>query len=142
MAREGIWRAKVLVIQAVRRIWMMSPLRAEALAQARVFRGKYRCARCGKLFSRDLLEVHHKHYEMTKESYDDYMRYYFLGVKTYSPSTGLATLEDGSTRQLSELVAENLEALCHNCHYCIHTQARTSQTPEDHPKSKNKRRSS
>lgn len=140
MAKTGTttWKPKTLIQSALRQIWLYSPLRAEALAQARFSRGKYKCARCGKLFPRDLLEIHHKHCEYDKDSYDSFIRYLFLGIKSYSPKTGLATLEDGSSRQLSEIASQNLEALCFDCHLQAHY---SNKPPVDRPKSTRKRRS-
>jgi 5-methylcytosine-specific restriction endonuclease McrA len=48
------------VKKSLRRVWGRSKQRNGALKNAKVERGKYRCACCGKIFRRKDIEVDHK----------------------------------------------------------------------------------
>ena len=48
------------VKKSLRRVWGRSLQRTGALKSAKIERGKYRCACCGKVFRRKDIEVDHK----------------------------------------------------------------------------------
>lgn len=56
---------------AVRKLWLWSPMRKEALARARISRGVYRCAECGGTFGPKEIEVDHiQPVGSTRDSWD------------------------------------------------------------------------
>lgn len=53
------WVLKAAVFSALRRLSYRTPMYAEAKRRARIKRGKYRCAGCGKLFGPKQIAVDH-----------------------------------------------------------------------------------
>lgn len=53
-------KLKTRLRSAIRKEWLYSDLRRVALARARVSRGVYKCAGCGKLFGPRQVDVDHK----------------------------------------------------------------------------------
>ncbi len=45
---------------ALRKVWLHSSLRREALAAARIERGKYKCSKCDKICGPKEIEIDHK----------------------------------------------------------------------------------
>jgi 5-methylcytosine-specific restriction endonuclease McrA len=43
----------------LRRVWLRSPMRTQALRDARVARGAYKCAECGEIFKVKEIQVDH-----------------------------------------------------------------------------------
>ena len=81
------WTLKSKLIPQIRRIWLYSPLRREALALAKVGPGKWRCKLCQEVFS----EVHVDHIKPVVdvkkgfEGYDTYLSRHFPEDKDGNP---------------------------------------------------------
>lgn len=54
------WVLKAAVFSALRRLSYRTPMYAEAKRRARVRRGKYKCAHCGKLFGPKQIALDHR----------------------------------------------------------------------------------
>jgi hypothetical protein len=59
IAKKRVWNKTGQIRNALRKIWMWSPLRTAALGKARIGRGSYLCAMCGKIFGPKEVEVDH-----------------------------------------------------------------------------------
>jgi 5-methylcytosine-specific restriction endonuclease McrA len=53
------WNKTAKIRSALRQVWRWSPLRQEALKKARIGRGSYLCAGCGKIFGPKDIAVDH-----------------------------------------------------------------------------------
>lgn len=86
---------------SIRRVWMWSELRRNALARARVERGKYKCEHCGNIGGPKEVDVNHK-----------------IQV---TPKNGLNTGLDWGEfiHRLLFCGLENIEVLCKTCHYIV-----------------------
>lgn len=71
---------KSLLIAALRRLWLMSKPRQEALRAGRVSRGRYRCADCQAVFPRKAVQVDHIDEIGTWTSWDVYIDRLFCDV--------------------------------------------------------------
>lgn len=49
-----------MIVSCLRRLWLWSVERQQALQAGRISRGKYACAECHKLFSAKSIQVDHK----------------------------------------------------------------------------------
>jgi 5-methylcytosine-specific restriction endonuclease McrA len=54
------YNLKSQIRSALRRVWLYSPMRRDALGASRVSRGVYRCGYCGQLFGPKMMNVDHK----------------------------------------------------------------------------------
>lgn len=89
---------KTRLRSAIRKVWLYSSLRRDALARSRVERGKYRCEKCNKIVSNKEIEINHKN--------------------PATPSHGIETQEDWGyfIWNLLFITLDGLEALCETCH--------------------------
>jgi 5-methylcytosine-specific restriction endonuclease McrA len=107
-------RRKKFVIAILRRASLRWPERNEALKNARVNRGQYKCASCKELFGRTAVAVDH-----IKPVID---------IKE-----GQQSIDIYAERLFCE--AENLQALCHPCH---DSKSRIENEMRDYYKQKKK----
>jgi 5-methylcytosine-specific restriction endonuclease McrA len=100
------WFNKSRLRSAIRREWLYSTLRKEALARARIDRGKYKCESCGKVVGNKDIEVNHR--------------------VTVTPPQGLNTGADWGEfiHRLLFCGLENLETICSGCHSVITAKER------------------
>lgn len=110
---------KTRLRSAIRRVWMFSSLRREALALARIERGKYKCDKCSKIVGPKEIEINHK--------------------INATPLHGLETEADWGffIWNLLFIPLERLEALCKECHL-LHTNESRAKSKEVKKKLKNK----
>lgn len=89
---------KTRLRSAIRRVWLYSSLRRDALARSRVERGKYRCEKCNKIVDNKSIEIDH-----------------IIGA---TPKHGLETEADWGyfIWNLLFIPLERLMALCIECH--------------------------
>ena len=82
----------------IRREWMYSRLRRDALAQARVERGRYKCSSCGNIFGPKEIDINHK--------------------VVVTPENGLNSGKDWGILidRMLYCGLEGLEAMCKECH--------------------------
>ncbi len=71
---------KTKIRSALRKLWMYSDERNQAIKNARVERGKYRCELCSGLFGRKEIQVDHIEPVGKLISYDDFVAKLFCGV--------------------------------------------------------------
>lgn len=86
---------------AIRKEWLFSQLRRDALAKARVERGKYKCEHCAKIVGTQNIEINHK--------------------IACTPDDGLNTGKDWGIfiERLLYVSLDGLEALCEACHKIV-----------------------
>lgn len=103
---------------SIRRVWMWSELRKQALARARLERGVYSCERCGYLGGPKEMDVNHK--------------------QTVTPETGLNTGADWGVfiHRLLYCGLEGLEVLCKTCHAQITANERAEKSQKKLAKQK------
>ena len=101
---------------SIRRVWMWSELRKQALARARLERGVYQCEGCGHLGGPKEMDVNHK--------------------QTVTPENGLNTGVDWGEfiHRLLYCGLENLEVLCKTCHAKITAIERAEKKAKSKPK--------
>lgn len=85
------WTLRSKLIPAIRKIWLYSPLRREALQKAKAEVG-YKCQLCGDLY--DKLQVDH--------------------IEPIVPVTGWTNWDDYVSRTFCDI--SNLQAICKTCH--------------------------
>ncbi len=103
------WFNKSRLRSAIRREWLYSPLRREALARARLERGVYKCESCSKIVDTHSIEVNHK-----------------IQV---TPETGLNTPQEWGEfiGRMLFCGLEGLEAICTQCHEAITQKERQAK---------------
>lgn len=86
---------KTFITGVLRRATLKWPARQEALSNARVERGRYRCADCGDLFGPKEIDLDHR-------------------VPVIDPKTGFKTWDDFIEKLFCE--ADMFDVLCKQCH--------------------------
>lgn len=115
-----VWKSSPLLISAIRKIWMRSPMRAEALKlacvnpSAPVKQRLYECAICGK--HERVIDCHIDHIEAnkTKETWDEFISRILLSVSSVEGQCVI--MMDGSITSLSDIVYDNLQCVGDDCH--------------------------
>jgi hypothetical protein len=105
---------------AIRREWLYSELRKQALASARVERGLYKCSTCSKIVGPKEIEINHK--------------------LVCTPDDGLNTGKDWGIfiERLLYVNQSGLEALCEACHKIVSAKEKEQKAKNKLAKKKTK----
>jgi hypothetical protein len=119
-AKVKVWKSTPLLTSAIRKLWMRSPMRAEALRLACVNPSSpvkqrlYKCAICGKNEIIHNVHVDHIEANKTKETWDEFIARILLSVSSVTGQSVI--MMDGSIATLSYIVYDNLQVVDDGCH--------------------------